>query len=72
MRIIRFIIRKTAPTTILLVGGWCLAQFINLEVWLVNENPYFNGADLLAILLLIGLTRVVNKIVIATLKGSDT
>jgi hypothetical protein len=70
MRIIRFIIRKTAPTTILLVGGWCLAQFINLEVWLVNENPHVNGADLLAVLLLVGLAKIINK-AINTLKGSD-
>lgn len=70
MRIIRFIIRKTAPTVILLVGGWCLAQFINLEVWLVNQNPYINGADLLAVLLLVGLAKIINR-AIHTLKGSD-
>lgn len=48
-----------------LVIGFCylVVGFINLEIWLVNENPYINGADLLACILSVVAIRVLVRII---------
>lgn len=47
-----------------LAVGFCylVVGFINIEIWLVNENPYFNGGDLLACILAVLAVRVLVRI----------
>jgi hypothetical protein len=72
MRPIRHIVRQTLPACVALLVGVLVAKFIDLEVWLVNQSPSINGADLLALLLFIGFATIINKSVTTLLKGSDT
>ena len=51
---LRNIIRQSIRLGLLIIFSEALVGFVNIEVWLVNENPYFNGADLLAWMLGIG------------------
>ena len=52
------------PLRLALAVGFCylVVGFINIEIWLVNENPYINGADLLACILAVWAVRVLVRI----------
>lgn len=53
-----------------LVIGFCylVVGFINLEIWLINQNPHINGGDLLALILSVVAIRVIVRIIPDTKK----
>ena len=58
------------PIRLALVVGFCylVVGFINLEIWLINQNPNINGGDLLALILSVVAIRVIVRIIPDTKK----
>lgn len=66
-----FILRAIRqPIRLALVVGFCylVVGFINLEIWLINQSPFINGGDLLALLLSVVAIRVILRIIPDTKK----
>jgi hypothetical protein len=51
-------IRNLVRVSVRLALAWGFFTFVNI---LINENPRFNGADLLALILMVGVGRLLYK-----------
>lgn len=60
--LLRRAIRQSLRLALVIVFCYLVVGFINFELWLINSNPYFNGADLLACILSVVAIRVLVRI----------
>ena len=51
-------VRNFIRVSVRLALAWGFFTFVNI---LINENPRFNGADLLALILMVGVGRLLYK-----------